>query len=36
MEIARISVKVFEDRGVKKVMTSVVKEGKFWGFIKTL
>jgi len=35
-EIAKVQVSVLMDRGVKKIRTNVIKDGRIWGFLKTV
>lgn len=35
-EIARVQISVLMDRGVKKVRTNVIRDGRVWGFLKSV
>lgn len=35
-EIAKVQISLLMDRGVKKVRTNVVKDGRIWGFLKAV
>jgi hypothetical protein len=33
-EIAEVQVSVLMDRGVKKIRTNIIRNGRIWGFLK--
>jgi len=33
-EIAKVQISVLMDRGVKKIRTNIIRDGRIWGFLR--